>query len=283
MEWIRGTELEDIRYLNKSTDEEWKVVKNFILCGGCNSLEEKIICYKNMLENHDWYETSLVDAISTNDIIAEAVSAFLKFIFLLAVFADKMPKVIAVFLASDIILYRVVNKIISIKKHKEAKAILSELENQLKEQVKAIYQRDDEIIREISSTLDTIAQVKYPGYQSDLAQIREITYTYAKISPEETHELDLAPFKRQECYSRLAKIQLNAYLKIEEMVKMQETNNEEQISDNKQNHLEQQLKNSIDKKIEEILNTNLDDEKTCKENKDIQVSPQLARVKIRTK
>lgn len=67
------------------------------------------------------------------------------------------------------------------------------------------------------------------------------------------------------------------------MVKMQEANNEEQVSDNKQNHLEQQLKNSIDKKIEEILNTNLDDEKTCKENKDIQVSPQLARVKIRTK
>ena len=46
MEWIRGTELEDIRYLNKSIDEEWKIVKNFILCGGCNSLEEKIICYK---------------------------------------------------------------------------------------------------------------------------------------------------------------------------------------------------------------------------------------------
>lgn len=46
MEWIRGTELEDIRYLNKSTDEEWKIVKNFILCGGCNSLEEKMICYK---------------------------------------------------------------------------------------------------------------------------------------------------------------------------------------------------------------------------------------------
>lgn len=178
MEWIRGTELEDIRYLNKSTDEEWKIVKNFILCGGCNSLEEKIICYKNMLENHDWYETSLVDAISTNDIIAEAVGAFLKFIFLLAVFADKMPKVIAVFLVSDIILYRVVNKIISIKKHKEAKTILSELENQLKEQVKDIYQRDDEIIREISSTLDTIAQVKYPGYQSDLYELQNIAHQY---------------------------------------------------------------------------------------------------------
>ena len=212
MEWIRGTELEDIRYLNKSTDEEWKIVKNFILCGGCNSLEEKMICYKNILENHDWYETSLVDAASTNDIIAEAVSAFFKFIFLLAVFA-----------------------------------------------------------------------AKYPGYQSDLAKIGEITYTYAKISHEETHDLDLAPFKRQECYSRLAKIQLNAYLKIEKMVKMQEDNNEEQISDNKQNHLEQQLKNSIDKKIEEILNTNLDDEKIYKENKDIQTSPQLARVKIRAK
>ena len=178
MEWIRGTELEDIRYLNKSTDEEWKIVKNFILCGGCNSLEEKIICYKNMLENHDWYETSLVDAISTNDIIAEAVGAFLKFIFLLAVFADKMSKVIAVFLVSDIILYRVVNKIISIKKHKEAKAILSELENQLKEQVKDIYQRDDEIIREISSTLDTIAQVKYPSYQSDLYELQNIVHQY---------------------------------------------------------------------------------------------------------
>ena len=135
----------------------------------------------------------------------------------------------------------------------------------------------------VNNLIDYIIAAKYPGYQSDLAQIREITYTYAKISPEETHDLDLAPFKRQECYSRLAKIQLNAYLKIEEMVKMQEANNEEQISDNKQNHLEQQLKNSIDKKIEEILNTNLDDEKTCKENKDIQASPQLARVKIRTK
>ena len=51
------------------------------------------------------------------------------------------------------------------------------------------------------------------------------------------------------------------------MVKMQEANNEEQVSDNKQNHLEQQLKNSIDKKIEEILDTNLDDEKITEDVK----------------
>lgn len=180
MEWIDNSGLEDIRHLNNSNDEEWKVVKKFILHGGCDSLEEKMICYKNMLENHEWYETSLVDTVSANDIIAEAVSAFFKFIFILAVFAVNMPKVIAVFLASDIIFYRVVNKIISIKKHKEAMAIVSALENQVKEQVKDIYQRDDEIIKEISSTLDMIAQVKYPGYQSDLYELQNIAHQYVK-------------------------------------------------------------------------------------------------------
>ena len=252
---------------------EWHVVENFLIKGYCSTKEEALICYNNVLKNEFWYRHRYNSIFLYSSKTKPAVKFALTIAWLFSTFP----------------ISAVITAIVEKNNDEKASKRIEEIKKTLEAEINKTYinvsdsKEENLFLNYVNNLIDYIIAAKYHGYQSDLAQIREITYTYAKISPEETHDLDLAPFKRQECYSRLAKIQLNAYLKIEEMVKMQEANNEEQISDNKQNHLEQQLKNSIDKKIEEILNTNLDDEKTCKENKDIQASPQLARVKIRTK
>ena len=260
---------------NNCTVEEWHVVENFLIKGYCSTKEEALICYNNVLKNEFWYRHRYNSIFLHSSKTKRAVKFALTIAWLFSSFP--ISAVITAIVEKN-------NDEKASKRIEEIKKTLEAEINKTRTYINVSDSKEENLfLNYVNNLIDYIIAAKYPGHQSDLAQIREITYTYAKISPEETHDLDLAPFKRQECYSRLAKIQLNAYLKIEEMVKMQEANNEEQISDNKQNHLEQQLKNSIDKKIEEILNTNLDDEKTCKENKDIQVSPQLARVKIRTK
>lgn len=259
MELVTEFDLLGTHARNNCTVEEWQVVENFLIKGYCSTKEEALICYNNVLKNEFWYR-HIYNSIF---LYSSKAKPAVKFALTIAWFFSTFP--------ISAVITAIVEKNNDEKASKRIEEIKKTLEAEINKTRTYINVSDSKeenlFLNYVNNLIDYIIAAKYPGYQSDLAQIREITYTYAKISPEETHDLDLAFFKRQECYSRLTKIQLNAYLKIEEMVKMQEANNEEQISDNKQNHLEQQLKNSIDKKIEEILDANLDDEKITEDVK----------------
>ena len=275
MELVTEYDLLGHRSGNNCTYEEWQVVEKFLIRGYCSTKEEAIICYNNVLKNEFWYRHSYNSIF----LCSSKAKPMVKFILIMtSIFScSPLSAVIKAIVEKD-------NDKKASKRIEEIKKTLEAEMNKTRTYINVPDSKEENLfLNYVNNLIDYILAAKYSGYQSDLAQIREITHAYAKISHEETHGLDLAPSKQQECYSKLAKIQLNAYLKIEEMVKTQEASNEEQAFDSKQSHLEQQLENSVDKKIEEILGADSSDEHTHEENKDDKASPQLARVKIRAK
>lgn len=185
--WDRKS-LDNIRFRNKCTDEEWAIVSDFLISGKCTSLEDEIVCYKNMLNNESWYYDVLVNNISLEDSDKKFSISFLKdgilfpiLMFIAVLFSNFVLKIGFYAFVTVEILDIVIHVHEIIVSRNNAKKLLAELFLPIKLQMEDTYVKDDSIILEISKYLDIIAQNKYHGFQTDVYELQKLAHQYAEV------------------------------------------------------------------------------------------------------
>lgn len=250
MELVSMEYLNHFRDGNKCTDDEWKIVGNFLAHGYLGSAKDAKICYENIQNNEFWYNHRYKYVFVSEKSHAQSILMCLIFFVILP--------------ASP---YLIVDSMITASRIKKFASQMWEMKGILQSKMIAIPKCDSErestiedlFSNDINELINHIILVKYPDYEKDLIKIKQLAHDYVKIKQEGSETLELTIGKEESYYSALADIKMEVYLKTKEVLGKQTLEDKKNASVLKQKALDSQIQNMIDKKVDEILKENVSD------------------------